>query len=397
MRTYAYKGFDGEGRPRKGLVEAASVKEARKALAGEGILAERISQGRESGRFAVDARGSFYRGLSSLLEAGVPLVRALDMLIESGEVRGHGFLLATVRDRVREGSSLAAALSAASGKVTAFEVAIVEAAERSATVGPSLDRLADFLEESERLRERVQGALIYPTIVVGVGIIVAVVMLGLLVPRTQDILASGGGDLPRLTSFMMGMGQFLFRWGAVVALLIVLGGVVLRGRIRGDADLRRRLDARLFRLPVVGRGYGLLANLRFAKTLAILLEGGTPLIDAMRLAGRATGSEWLAEMAERESDSVRQGSRLSDAVNRIPPLSDALPGWLRIGEAGGGMARLLERAAAGYEHRWNRFVTRCLALLEPLIILVIGGFVLLVTLSVLLPVISLTKTIGGGG
>jgi len=395
MQTYAYRGFDAEGRSRKGLVEAPNAKEARKALAADGILAERVSLGRGSGRFSAETRGAVYRGLSSLLEAGVPLVKALDLLIESSELGRHGLLLANVRDRVREGSSLAGALSAASGKVTPFEVAIVEASERSATVGPSLDRLADFLEESERLRERVQGALIYPAIVVGVGVSVAVLMLGLLVPRTQEILAKSGGELHGLTVFMMGLGRFLSRWGAVAAVVLVLAVLFLRGRMRSDPNMRRWVDERLFGTPVLGRGYRFLANLRFAKTLSILLEGGTPLIESVRLAGRATGSPWLAGLADREADSVRQGSRLSDAVGRIPPLADVLPGWLRIGEAGGGMARLLDRAASGYEHRWNRFVSRCLSLLEPLIILIIGGFVLLVTLSVLLPVISLTRTIGG--
>jgi len=134
--------------------------------------------------------------------------------------------------------------------------------------------------------------------------------------------------------------------------------------------------------------------LRFSRTLSMLLTGGIPLIDGLILAGRATGSPWLSRIVEREAETVRHGSSLSDAVRRIPRLSQSLPGWISVGEAGGGLERLLANAGERYENNWNRYVSRWLSLLEPVLILVIGGFVLLVTLSVLLPVLSLSRSLG---
>jgi type II secretory pathway component PulF len=168
---------------------------------------------------------------------------------------------------------------------------------------------------------------------------------------------------------------------------------MLGRRRRLDVDFRRRVDRWLFRLPLVGRGYRILVNMRFARTLSILLDGGVPLIDGMVLAGRATGSCWIGHLVELEAESVRHGGRLSDAVRRIPPLSEWLPGWILIGEASGGMSRLVESAGQRYQQWWERFTSRCLSVVEPALILLIGGFVLLVTVSVLLPVISLSQSV----
>jgi general secretion pathway protein F len=308
-----------------------------------------------------------------------------------GEARS---LMAGVRDSVREGTSLAQALSDASSSVTAFERAIIEAAERTATVEMMLERLASFIEEQERLRERVQGALIYPSIVVTVGVCVAIVMLGLLVPRARDILAGGNTPLPVLTSIMLGVGRFLAIAG--LPLIAAAAGVIywFRGRLRNDVDYRRLWDARLFGFPIIGKGYVILSNLRFSRTLAVLIHGGVSLIDGLVLAGRATGSPWIARLIEAQAETVRHGGTLSDAVRNVPPLSATLPAWIQTGEASGEIERLLTSASQRYQDQWDRYISRCLSFVEPILILLIGGFVLLVTISVLLPVLSMTKAVG---
>jgi general secretion pathway protein F len=393
LKTFEYRGLDRAGRLCKGLVEALTAKDARERLAATGVLAESIAPTGRRLAFPVSLRTMVYRELSALLGAGVPMVRAFDHLIQSPELQACRSLLAGVKDRLREGLPLATALSEASSSFTPFEKAIVEAAERSAAVDQMLERLASFLEDQERTRERVQSAMVYPLIVLAVGICVAVLMLGLLVPRARDLLSAGNLELPWLTRCMTALGGAIVRWG--IAVVAVLAGMLLllRNRWRSDAELRLRWDRLRFRLPLWGRGYVLLANLRFARTLVILLRAGVPLIEGVILAGRATGSVWLAEMAAAEAETVRHGSSLNEALRRIPPLAGTLPGWIQIGEASGGLDKLLESAGRRYQDQWERFVGRCLAVLEPVLILLIGGFVLLVTLSVLLPVMSLTRVV----
>jgi general secretion pathway protein F len=394
LKTFEYKGFDSAGRSSKGLVEAVSLKEAREKLKQGGILAERVTVTGKKLAFSAEKRAMMYRELSALLGAGLPLVKALDNLIQSPEMGEARSLMAGVRDSVREGTSLAQALSDASSSVTAFERAIIEAAERTATVEMMLERLASFIEEQERLRERVQGALIYPSIVVTVGVCVAIVMLGLLVPRARDILAGGNTPLPVLTSIMLGVGRFLAIAG--LPLIAAAAGVIywFRGRLRNDVDYRRLWDARLFGFPIIGKGYVILSNLRFSRTLAVLIHGGVSLIDGLVLAGRATGSPWIARLIEAQAETVRHGGTLSDAVRNVPPLSATLPAWIQTGEASGEIERLLTSASQRYQDQWDRYISRCLSFVEPILILLIGGFVLLVTISVLLPVLSMTKAVG---
>jgi len=395
LQTFNYRGYDQAGHLRKGLVEAVNAKDARKRLAATGTLVEDISAAGAGARFPVEDRLVFYRELSSLLGAGLPMVKALDTLIETPGAEHSRALLAGVRDAVREGAALSDALAAAAESVGVFEQSVIKAAERSGDVEHMLERLSGFLEEREHLRQRVLSALIYPAIVFVVGVLVAIVMLGFLVPRAQDILVKADVPLPAITKAMIGLGSMAVRVGAPALIALAVGMLVLRRRMGSDEDLRVRWDRFLFGFPLVGKGYAILVNLRFAQTLAVLTRGGVPLMEGLVLAGKASGSPWVARLSERGGEEVRHGSSLSDAVREIPPLAEALPGWIRIGEAGGGMERLLDTAGRRYAERWDRFIARCLSFLEPVLILIIGAFVLLVTLSIVLPVISLSQGITG--
>jgi type II secretory pathway component PulF len=256
-----------------------------------------------------------------------------------------------------------------------------------------LDRLADFLEERRRLHDRIQTAMIYPSLVLTVALLLAVVMLGVMIPRFARLFADSRIALPWITSWMLQSGQTLM---LVLVLLPVLGfgvGLVLRRYAGRDPEWALRLNRILFRLPLVKRGYTALVNLRFTRTLALLLEGGVSLVDAVPMAGRATGSAWVNRLVARQADEVRHGRSLAEAIRGVPPLAGSLPGWIQAGEAGGDLPNMLEQAARRYEREWNRVIERSMELLEPLLIIVIGTLVLLLALSVLLPVLSLNQTL----
>ena len=405
MRTFSYKGYDSAGAVRRGLIEALDLKEARDRLMTRGILPEAVeAAGREAaGRrawnrsqaFNVEARVAFYQELGVLLAAGLPLVNALEILMESPELGVSAARLARVRDQVKEGASLAAALSQAAPEVQAFEKAILEVGERSGGLDGMLERLAQFLDEQKQLRERIISALIYPSIIMVFALLVAVVMLGVVVPSAAAVLAEHSKEpLPALTRYMMLAGRILL-WTLPVAVLAgMIGWASLRKRMAGDSVFHAGLDRFCFRLPLVGRGYRLVVNLRCARTLAILLKGGVGLVDALPLAGRSTGSVWIAALMEKEADAVRHGASLADAVRRVPPLAVSLPAWIQAGEASGALEKLLNTAGDAFQHQWNRFAARTLSWLEPALILLIGLFVLLVTLSVLLPIISMNRMLG---
>ncbi len=394
MKTYAYRGFTADGSISRGLVEAISPKAARDQLARDGILAERLSTGRGERRGGMRAgvRGMFYRELASLLKSGMPLVSALGMLMRTPELEKTAGLLAAVRDHVREGSSLAAALKMGLNGVSAFEAATIDVAERTATLEHVLEQLALFIETRQQMSERLQHALIYPALVLGLGVTVAAVMLGVLVPRTQQMIGNVA-NLPGLTKGMLAIAEFFFPWG-VGAILLLAGGAVFGWRHAvGDDNRRIALDAFFYRLPIAGTGYRYLVSTRFACTLGILMRAGVSLVEGVSLAGRATGSAWCERLAVRASEAIRHGQTLEAAIRQMPPLEDSLPGWIAVGEAGGDLAGMLEHAAERCDRRFDHFLSKTLTLMEPLLLLLVGAFVLLVTLAVILPIFTLTDAV----
>ncbi len=403
MKTFDYKGFDRDGSARSGLIEALSPKDAREKLAAMGVLAERVEQAgqgptrslfRRKRTFTVDLRATLYRELSSLVGAGLPLVNALEIVIQSPEMGEARAVIAGVRDRIKEGSSMADALASVTDRITAFEQALIESGEQSGQLDTSLDRVAAFLEDQKRLREKVSAALIYPAFVFGLAVIIAIGMIVVLLPYAVKQLVEARIDLPAITRFALALSGFVTSWGLVLAGILVLLIVYLKQRARKDAVIRRRIDRRMFRLPVLGRGYTILVNMRFSRTLSLLLDAGMPLVESVDLAGRATGSPWVSYLVESEAESVKGGGSLADALRRIPQLSGSLPGWIQAGEASGDLKKLLDKFSVRYQRRWDSFVAKGLGLLEPIIIMFVGGFVLFVVLSILLPLLSLTRTVG---
>jgi len=400
MQTFEYRGFDATGRTQKGLIEALDIKHAREKLAGDGLLAENIVPAGESKSarflfrstaFAVDERTMFYRELVALLHAGLPLVAALDVLVQSPDMGTTRPILAALRDKIKEGASLAIALAHASRTVSSYEKAVVAAGERAASLDTVLERLADFMDEQARLRDRFVTALIYPAIIFFVAIAIAIGLLGFGIPRIANLLMENSHfALPLLTRCMIRFGSLFMHVGLPTLALALVGAVFWWRSMARDPEKACNFNRRLFAVPVIGPGYAILVSLRFARTLALLINGGVSLIDSLPLAGKATGSRWVATQVAAEADAVRHGRSLADMLRRIPPFG-SLFGWVQVGEASGSLARMLDSAADRLQQQWDRFLTRRMNMLEPVLILIIGVFVLLVVLAVLLPILTLNQ------
>ncbi len=401
MTTFEYKGFDASGHVKGGLIEAVDLKDARKRLAVRGILPETLqavggqAARRAAGRtaFSSETRTMFYRELAALLGSGVALVPALDVILQAPELDKARTLLAAVRDHVREGYSLSAAMVDVSPQVTPFEQSVMEVGERTGGMNEALDRLAAFLEEQEKLREKLMTALLYPCIVVTLAIVIGGLVLVFMLPMVQRLFTETQMKLPLLTQVMLvggrALGVFLLLLAAGVA-----GGVSwLRRRLRTDEALRIRMDQRLFAIPLIGGGWRDLTSLRFVRVLGLLLERGVGLIESVPMAGRASGSAWLAECARRETEAMGEGKPLVEVIRGIRPLHPSLAAWVQAGEAGGNLTSLLDNAAQRFQQSWDRLASRGMLLLEIGMTLVVGLFVTLIALAVLLPVLQMNKGI----
>ena len=400
MKTFAYRGYESSGRAAQGLIEALDLKEAREKLQARGVLPESVTPAEDSragqrrAAFNLDQRAMCFHELASLLQSGLPLVQALDILIQSPELGPNVLRLAGVRDRIREGQGLARALAENSSEVTAFERAVIEVGERVGTLPQVMQRLASFLEEQKKLRERILTALLYPAVVLTLALLVATVLLGFLLPWVSKMMQDAGIPLSGLTKTML----VLRAWLGPLLLAAVATGVLLwlrfRRRVAESDEARQRLDQRLLRWPLVGRGYAALINLRFARTLAMLLRGGVPLVEAFAIAGRASGSAWVTATTAAGAERVKHGMSLAAALRTIEPLNLSLPAWVQAGEAGGNLDALLDHAADRFQQQWERLMARSMALIEPALIIIVGLFVLLIALAILLPILTMNQTLG---
>jgi general secretion pathway protein F len=392
MPTFVYRGFATEGAAVRGDIVAEGPKQARQLLAERGIMVETLS-GAALGRHRLDvaSRSLFYREMAALVEGGMAVVEALALLAGMPEMKRSRRLLLAARDAVEAGDGLAVALEAACPDLGPFERAIFRVAEQSGQVETALATLADYLDEQAQIRARVQSALMYPAIVASVGTVLGIIMLAVLLPRAQGLFEVNGVAPPLLTRVAMRASAWAFDWGWIVLLVAIFVGWVLWRRRRRYVAVTDRVR---LRIPVIGRGYRLLIQARFAEALALLLRTGMSVVDALPLAGEASGSSICAAATTEQAECVRHGTSLSDAIQAVPLLSASLPQWVRTGEHTGDLSGMLSRGAERVRREWDRYITRVLALLEPALILLVGAFVLVVVLSVLLPMMSLGQGLG---
>lgn len=399
MKTFSYRGFGLAGQSARGLIEALDVKEARERLARQGVLVERVEPAEGSAprswrgraRWQLDDRAVFYRELAALTKAGLPLVGAIEILMSSQDQQARASFLAALRDRLREGGTLAQSLQQVSGDITVFEQAILASGARAGNLDAVLEQLAGYLDDQVRLREGLQSALLYPVLVIALATLIGIAMMGFVMPSLGRVFAEGNIPLPFLTRALLWTGQHVMT--VIVAPLLVLIGLaaVLARRFARNPGFRVSVEQWADRLPVLRRGGRLLASLRFARTLSLLLKGGVPLVEALEMSGRATGSRWIADDVRRGAEGVRHGKSLVPIMRSVPALGDHVPGWFQAGEASGDLSGMLDQAAVRFQQQWEQYLNRVLKLVEPLLILVVGFFVLAMALAILLPILSLNR------
>lgn len=379
------------------MLEADDAKSARKRLAERGIWVEEVRPAAEggggtAGRLSTETRARVYRETAALLESGVPMVGALDVLLESPETPGTRLALAAVRDAVRGGKPFSEAAGALAD-AGPLERAVMEVGERTGGMDTALGRLAGFLEEQVQWREKYWSALLYPAVVAGLAVVLGGGVMVFLLPRMQSLLAETGMPVPALTKALFLGGKAL---GAVLLALAAVGGIGwawLRRAARDNAETGMRLEAVADRLPLWGAARRDVAALRFTQTLALLLERGVGLVEGLPLAAKASGSARMAAEAARETEELAHGKPLAEAVRGIHGLPESLAAWIQAGQSGGNLPGLLGHAAKRMQESWERRARRSLTLLEVGITLGIGVFVALLALAVLLPVLQVNKGI----
>lgn len=398
MTQYRYVALDAAGTRHRGVLEADSVKAVRARLREQGLLAEAVAPrdapSRGAGglwrRVSALDLALFARQFATLLAAGLTIERALAALAEQPEQEGLRAVLAEVREDVLAGHSLGGALERQPRLFPRYYAAIVRAGEEAGALPAVLERLAGYLERGQLLRHKVGMALIYPAIVTAVACLVIGVLLTYVVPQVVAVFEHSRQALPWLTRAMIFISG-LARQGWWIAVLLAAGGGVIAWRLLALAPARLAWHRFLLGLPVIGRLRSGMATARFANTLAVMVGSGVPVVSALGHAAAALDDAVFRQAVAGAAGRVREGMGISRALRDegvFPPL---LLHLVASGEAGGELPRVLEQAARQQELTVEARLSALTALLEPLLILVMGGVVLLIVLATLQPIIEMNR------
>jgi general secretion pathway protein F len=399
MPAYRYEALDAAGKAATGLLEADNAKAVRAQLRAQALvpltvsvvaMAAPASRGIEFSRRAFSSSGLavWTRQLAGLVGSGLPLERALTALADESEDPRQRELVAHMRSEVNAGSPFARALGSAPREFDDVYRAVVAAGEQSGALGPVLERLADDLEERQTLKSKLIGAMLYPAIVSLIAVLIVVFLVTYVVPQITSVFVNSKHALPFLTVAMLAFSDFVRHYGLIAVVLLAAGGGLLAAALRNEA-FRERFDAGLLNVPLLGRlarGYN---AARFAGTLAMLAGAGVPILKALQAAAETLSNRAMRADAMTALVQVREGAPLASALAAKKRFPGLLAMFARLGEQTGQLPVMLDRAAVQLGGEVQRRAMAMTTILEPLLIVAMGGIVMTIVLAVLLPIIQL--------
>jgi general secretion pathway protein F len=407
MPEFAYTVIDTAGRERRGTVKADSAASAREALEARRLFVVRMAEGAQDrpgqtgsriGGGAKRLSGKeltlFTRQLSTLAQVS-PLEEALRTIMRQSEKPHVRSVTGRVHGAVLEGRSLAEAMAVEPRSFPPLYRAMIAAGERSGALPQLTERLSVLLERQAAMRAKVLTAMAYPTVLALFALIVTMALMIFVVPLVVDQFDTLGQQLPLLTRIVMGISLFLARWWWALLILLALAGVA-GWQLLKQESVRIRVDGALLGIPFLGRLMRDLHAARMARTLATMVQSRLPVVEGLALTVPTVHNRVLRNATSEIAEAVRGGGSLSTALRRAGVFPPLLVYLAASGEQAGQLDLMLERAAEYLEREFDAFTAAALSLLEPLIIIVMGGVVAVIILSILLPIMQLQSLTGAG-
>lgn len=401
MAAFEYIVLDTKGREKKGIIEGDTPRQVRQILRDKGMMPLQIETAANQEKKQQDkpvqiSRRSisatdlalFTRQLATLVRAAIPIDEALSAVGQQTEKPRIKSMIYALRSKILEGHTLADGLADFPKIFPDLFRATVAAGESSGHLDIVLDRLADYTESRQQMASKVAQATIYPAILTIMAFLVVTGLLVFVVPQIVEVFDTSGQELPGITKAMIWISEFLQNWWA---LLIALAIALFFGiqKFLSIPYNKRRFHLLLLKLPVVGKLVRGLNTARFSRTLSILSSSGVPVLDALQLAAPVVANLPMRDAVIDAAEKVREGSSIYAALDRsklFPPMTLHL---IASGEKSGNLEDMLDKAAAQQERELELLIATFMGLFEPLLIVAMGGVVLLIVLSILLPIINM--------
>ena len=414
MPDYKYTAIDRTGSQTSGRIEAANDEQARQKLMAKGLmvttLASDAGAAKPAAAAAAPAKPGFSFGakvtqndvtimtrqLATLITAGLPLLRALELITKQERNPAFKTILGNVAESVSQGNNLSEALQAHPKVFDRLFVNMIRAGEAGGVLDKVLDRLAKFREKAERIQKKVKSAMVYPGVVMSVAIIIVYILMVKVVPSFQKLLDGQKTQMPPLTQFVVGISKFLTEYWWATPILIFGAYFGLKTWLSTEKG-KELFDRIIFRLPKVGGFIQIVSVSRFARTFGTLMASGVPILQSITITRDTLDNVVIAKSLERVHDRVRDGEPLSVPLEQSGVFPQMVTSMIQVGEETGQLPEMLNRVADIYDEEVDNAVTALTSIIEPVLIVFLAVVVGTIVLAMFLPLIALITKMTGGG
>jgi len=397
MGLFYYTVKDREGRIIKGNIEAPSKEKALEYLHSQGNIVLSLQEKRTKvyslkEKVKIDELVVFSRQLTTLIESGIPIVGALEVLTEqTNDPSFKRVLISVVRD-LKEGVSLAASFSKHPRVFSELYVSMVEAAETSGNLPQILDRLSIYLEKMNALRKKVISSLTYPAVVVTMAIAITSFLIFKVVPTFKEIFATLGGKLPLPTQILINLADFLKKYLFVILGIMGVSFFVLKKYINTGRG-KRRYHRFLLNLPIIGDIIRKVAIAKFSRTFSTLVRSGVPITNSLEIVGKTSGNKIIEEAVVKAKKLVQEGVPISKPLEESKVFPPMVIKMISVGEKSGKLEEMLSKIAQFYEEQTDSAISSLSSLIEPLVIAFLGIVIGTIVIALFLPIIKVTQLV----
>ena len=416
MPVFKYEALDSQGVGVKDEIEALSQQEAISKIRNMGYFPTKVQDHSTAAKKTTKVaakpklrRGAnagvkdklvtqFARQLSTLQDAGLPILRSLRILEEQQKSVKFKKIIGYVGDDIEGGSTLSEALARFPKAFDRLLVGMVAAGETGGVLDLILARVADFMEKAMKLKSRVRGAMVYPMVVMGVAFLILLGLMMFVVPKFQTVLTEmlDGEKMNPITTTVLGASAWIaFEYGWAWLLGLPFGIAFVLRIIRKFQQGRFVLDVIGLRIPVMGQLQCKVSITRWTRTLGTLIGAGVPILDAIRVTGETAGNEVFSRMLNNVHNSIRQGESFAHPLKLSKTVDSIVTNMVAVGEETGDLDKMLLRVADNYDEQVDVMVASLMSLLEPIMIVVLGGIVMLIVMAIFLPMIQIISGLSG--
>ncbi len=411
MAAFSYQAMNVDGKKVKGVMEGDSARQIRQLLREKGLKPLEVNASSESGKHKDNEKSSllnlqfrstrlntgelalFTRQLATLVQSNLPLDEALQAVSEQTQKTNIKSLVLDVRSKVVEGHTLAYAMGEFPKVFSTMYRSMVQAGEHAGFLGQVLERLADYTESSQYTQQKLKMAMIYPAALICVAFTVISALMVMVVPKLIKIFESKDTELPMLTKILIFISHYMVNYGIYTLIVFILIIIGVRKLLQIPAQ-RYRFHGMLLRMPLLANTVRTIDTARFASTLSILIASGVPLLEAIRIAGAVLSNLVLKDVCSEVAVSVQEGSSFNKALAKTGEFPPMLVHMVASGETSGELEVMLDRVAKNQNRELEMTLGALMSILEPVLIVFMGGFVLLIVLAVLMPIFQMNSMVG---